>query len=249
MAATAVAARPADSHTAASTFLAGGFEATVSRSRGCPNLSPRVSAIRIVMPALLAIVLAVIVTAQGPEQLVIDSGKTTITLHVGRSGVFGFAGHDHEVAVPVVQGQITLDRSDVSRSTMTATFDATELKVTGRGEPPEDVPEVQRVMLSDRVLDVQRYPTIAFRSRRVSLTEASADRMTLGIAGDLTLHGLTQSLTVPVTVQLTADGLRANGKTTVRQSQFGIRPVTAGAGTVRVKDDVDVMFSVTATRR
>jgi polyisoprenoid-binding protein YceI len=200
------------------------------------------------LAALMAI-LAAIATAQEPEEFAIDAGQTTITLRVGRAGVFGFAGHDHEVAVPAVQGRISLYRSSISRSTVSATFDAAALKVTGKGEPPEDVPEVQRVMLSDRVLDVQRHPTITFQSRQVSVLKQSADQVSLRIAGDLTLHGVTRPLDLPVTVQLTADGLRASGKTTVRQSQFGIQRVTAGAGTVRVKDEVDVVFSVTAMRQ
>ena len=204
---------------------------------------------RPVVSATLAAIFAAIVAAQEPEALIIDPSQTTITLHVGRAGVFAFAGHDHEVVAPAVQGQITLDRLNVSRSTLSATFDATALKVTGKGEPSEDVPEVQRVMLSDRVLDVQRHPTITFRSRQVSVVKQSADQMTLRITGDLTLHGVTQRLDVPVTVQLTGAGLRATGTTTVQQSQFGMRPVTAGAGTVRVKDEVEVVFSVTATRR
>jgi polyisoprenoid-binding protein YceI len=207
------------------------------------------TAIRIVALATLMAIVAAIVAAQEPEELVIDPGQTTITLHVGRAGVFAFAGHDHEVVVPAVRGQIALNRPDVGRSTVSATFDATALKVTGKGEPLEDVPEVQRVMLSDRVLDVQRHPTITFQSRQVSVVKQSADQMTLRITGDLTLHGVTRPLDVPVTVELTADGLRANGKTTVQQSQFGIRPVTAGAGTVRVKDEVEVMFSIAAKRR
>lgn len=207
------------------------------------------TAIRLVALATLMAIVAAIVAAQEPEELVIDPGQTTITLHVGRAGVFAFAGHDHEVVVPAVRGQIALNRPDVGRSTVSATFDATALKVTGKGEPLEDVPEVQRVMLSDRVLDVQRHPTITFQSRQVSVVKQSADQMTLRITGDLTLHGVTRPLDVPVTVELTADGLRAHGKTTVQQSQFGIRPVTAGAGTVRVKDEVEVMFSIAAKRR
>ncbi len=206
------------------------------------------TAFRIVASATVMAILTAIVAAQEPEELVIDPGQTTITLHVGRAGVFAFAGHDHEVVVPAVQGQITLDRPNVSRSTVSATFDATALKVTGKGEPSEDVPEVQRVMLSDRVLDVQRHPTITFQSRQVSVGKPSANQMTLRITGDLTLHGVTRPLDVLVTVQLTADGLRANGRATVQQSQFGIRPVTAGAGTVRVKDEVEVVLSVTAKR-
>jgi polyisoprenoid-binding protein YceI len=205
--------------------------------------------IRLVALAILLAIMAALAAAQQSEELVIDPGQTTITLHVGRAGVFGFAGHDHEVVAPAVQGQIALDRSNISRSTVSATFDATALKVTGKGEPAEDVPEVQQVMLSDRVLDVQRYPTITFRSRQVSVLKQSTNQATLRVTGDLTLHGVSRPLDVPVTVEFTTNGLRASGKTTVQQSQFGIRPVTAGVGTVRVKDDVDVMFSITATRR
>jgi polyisoprenoid-binding protein YceI len=186
--------------------------------------------------------------AQAPEQLTIDRAGTSITIQVGRAGVFGFAGHDHEIAAPVVQGKITLDRSDITRSRISMTFDATALRVTGKGEPADDVPEVQKVMLSERVLDVQRYPTIAFQSRRISMMQRSADRLTLRIAGDLTLHGVTRPLNVPVNVRLTASGFSADGKASVRQTDFGIRPVTAGAGTVRVKDEIDIIFSVTARR-
>jgi polyisoprenoid-binding protein YceI len=206
------------------------------------------TAIRIVAGATLMAIFAASVTAQEPEALIIDPGQTTITLQVGRAGVFAFAGHDHEVVAPALQGRITLDRANISRSSVSVTFEAAALRVTGKGEPSEDVPEVQRVMLSDQVLDVKRHPTITFQSRQVSFVKQSANQMTLGITGDLTLHGVTRRLDVPVTVQLAADGLRANGRATVRQSQFGIRPVTAGAGTVRVKDEVDVVLSVTARR-
>jgi polyisoprenoid-binding protein YceI len=206
------------------------------------------TATRIVARATLIAIFPAIVAAQEPEALIIDPGQTTITLHVGRAGVFAFAGHDHEVVVPAMQGRITLDRANVDRSTVSVTFEATALKVTGKGEPAEDVPEVQRVMLSDQVLDVKHHPTITFQSRQVSVVKQSANQMTLGITGDLTLHGVTRPLAVPVTVQLGADGLRATGRATVQQSLFGIRPVTAGAGTVRVKDEVDVVLSITARR-
>ena len=206
------------------------------------------TSIRIVALTTVVAIFVASVVAQESEALIIDPEQTTITLNVGRAGVFAFAGHDHEVVAPALQGQITLDRSNISRSTVSVTFEASALKVTGKGEPSEDVPEVQRVMLSDQVLDVQRHPTITFQSRRVSVVKQSANQMTLGITGDLTLHGVTRPLNVPMTVQLAADGLRATGRAIVQQSQFGIRPVTAGAGTVRVKDEVEVVLSVTARR-
>jgi polyisoprenoid-binding protein YceI len=64
----------------------------------------------------------------------------------------------------------------------------------------------------------------------------------------LTLRGKTRSVTVPVEVRLSADRLTANGRATVRQTDFGIRPVTALAGTVKVKDEVDIVFNIVARR-
>jgi polyisoprenoid-binding protein YceI len=176
----------------------------------------------------------------------VDATASQVTVHVGRAGAFGFAGHDHEVAVPNLDGIIVLDSVDPTQSTITLRFDVTAMKVTGRGEPAADVPEVQRVMLSDRVLDAQRYPTIAFTSRRIVIVKQAVDRLVLRVEGDLTLRGVTRPITVPVEVRLAADQLAATANATVRQTDFGIRPVTAGAGTVRVKDELEVAFRIVA---
>ena len=107
--------------------------------------------------AMTAVASAVALTAQTTELFVIDPTGSTITLQVGKAGLFGFAGHDHEIVAPVSDGDIVLDRLDAARSRISIRFDASALKVTGKGEPASDVPEVQRVMLGERVLDAQRY--------------------------------------------------------------------------------------------
>jgi polyisoprenoid-binding protein YceI len=205
--------------------------------------------IRCRLAAIICVLLTIAVSvgsSQTTEEFRIDAASSKMVVHVGRSGLFAFAGHDHEVAVPGFTGRLTLDRTDVSRSKLSVQFDAAAMTVTGKGEPPEDVPEVQRVMLSDRVLDVERHPKIAFVSRSISLVERSTDRVKVRIDGELTLRGITRPVTVPSEIRLSDDGLTATGKATVRQTLFGIRPVTAGAGTVRVKDDVEVVFTVVA---
>jgi polyisoprenoid-binding protein YceI len=204
--------------------------------------------IKFSLAAMLCILLTIGPSTAGPEsqELRIDAASSKMVVHVGRSGLFGFAGHDHEVVVPVLAGSVMLDRTDVSRSKVSVQFDATAMKVTGKGEPREDVPEVQRVMLSERVLDVERHPKIAFVSEDISVVQRSAGRMRLRINGQLTLRGVARRVTVPTEVELTADRLTAAGKATVRQTNFGIRPVTAGAGTVKVKDEVEIVFTIVA---
>lgn len=179
------------------------------------------------------------------RRLTVDPASSQITIQVGRSGIFGFAGHDHEVVGPIGSGEIALDSSTLARSSVTLTIPTRALKVTGKGEPKKDVAEVQRAMEQD-VLDVARHPTIRFDSRQVKVTAPSESTPSLAITGDLTLHGATRSITVPVQVRLDGRTLTATGTVTIRQTAFGIKPVTAGGGTVKVKDELRVTFRIVA---
>ena len=191
----------------------------------------------------------VAVGMQGPRTLNIDAGESHVTIEVGKSGAFSFAGHNHEVLAPAVTGTVTFDPADWPRSAVSLQFDASALKVTGKGDPPSDVPKVQQVMLSDQVLDVKRFPVVAFKSRSVSATPRSPTMVDLVIAGDLTLHGQTRPMTLRSTAALDAGGITARGSFPLRQTDFGIQPVTAGGGTVRVKDEVQVEYVLKAKPR
>lgn len=181
-----------------------------------------------------------------PTAYSIDPDASTVRIHVGKTGLFSFAGHTHEVAAPVADGRIELDHDDPARTSVRVVFDASALRVTGKGEPEEDVPEVQRTMESERVLGVSKFPRITFESRGVKILERDGDRLRARVTGDLTLHGVTRPETADVTVTMAGDRLTAKGTLTVRQTNYGIEPVTAGAGTVRVKDEVEIAFTLVA---
>jgi polyisoprenoid-binding protein YceI len=183
----------------------------------------------------------------GPTVLTVDAASSRVVIQVGKAGVFGFAGHAHEVTAPDVRGRVTFDPADLSRASVSLDFGAAGLRVTGKGEPPADVGEVQRVMLSDQVLDVDRFPTVSFRSTRVSVAARLAAAMDLVIEGDLTLHGTTRPITVRASVAFDAGGrLTARGAYSLKQSDFGMVPVTAAGGTIRVKDELEVQFVLAA---
>jgi hypothetical protein len=54
------------------------------------------------------------------------------------------------------------------------------------------------------------------------------------VQGDLTLHGQTH----PVTVDVSRQEERYRGAVRLRQSEFGITPVTVAGGTIKVKDEI-----------
>ncbi len=221
----------------------------MSRAPDLRSRPPDVAAARLGAAALLAwLSLSATAITQGPSVLSIDAARSRVTIDVGRTGMFGFAGHNHEVIAPVVHGKVTYDPADWQRSAVSLECEATALKVTDKGDPPSDVPKVQNVMLSEEVLDAKRFPSVTFVSRRVSPAGTTADGMTLLIDGDITLHGRARPLTVRVTGTPDADGLVVRGSFPLKQTDFGIQPVTAAGGTVRVKDEVQVQFVLKARR-
>jgi polyisoprenoid-binding protein YceI len=181
----------------------------------------------------------------GPTVLAIDAQGSQVVIRVGKAGLMRFAGHLHEVAAPDIRGRVTVDPADLTRASVSLEFAAAALRVVAKGEPPADVPLVEQVMLSDRVLDVARFTKIAFSSRRVSVTARTAAAADILIEGDMTLHGMARPMTIRASVTLDPDGrITARGSFVLKQSDFGMVPVTAAGGTIRVKDELDIQFVI-----
>ena len=177
------------------------------------------------------------------RSLTIVPAQSRMTIEVGKAGVFSFAGHAHEVVGPI-GGRVTLDPEKLEDSTVRIEIDTTALKVSGKGEPPDDVPKVQQAM-ERQVLDIARYPTIAFESTAVTVKNRSATAIDLTVNGRLTLHGVTRSVSAPVSAEISADALKATGRLTVKQTDYGIKPVSVG-GVVNVKDALNITFTIVA---
>jgi polyisoprenoid-binding protein YceI len=109
------------------------------------------------------------------QQHNIDTQKSTLTIHVGKTGVFSGLGHEHEVSAPIHSG--TVDTG--SRPEVEVHVDARELRVVGKDEPEKDRAEVQKTMLGPEVLDSDHHPEIVFKSKSA---EPSGP-------GQWTLHG------------------------------------------------------------
>jgi len=171
--------------------------------------------------------------------------KSSLRIEVGKGGAFGFvAGHTHEVEGRI-QGRVTADARDLSGAEIQLTIRAADLRVSAKGEPPGDVPKVQERMLGPDVLDVARFPEITFRSTSVAVGEGRSAAADVHVTGELTLHGRTKSIATPVRVHIDGGSLTASGTLTVKQSDFGIKPVSV-AGVVNVKDALTIHFEVTA---
>jgi polyisoprenoid-binding protein YceI len=199
---------------------------------------------------LLAVaVLPVVPTPAAAEsvQYTVDESRSAVRVHVGKSGAFSFAGHRHEVDAPVT-GSVTADPAALNASSVDLRFASARLRVRPEGEPEGDAPKVQEVMHGPKVLDAGRFPEIRFVSKAVR-GQGTGPAYDLVIVGDLTLRGVTREFSVPARVTVEGRTLTAAGKLALRHDQFGLKPVSAAGGTVKVANELRVDFTIVADRR
>ena len=164
------------------------------------------------------------------QQHAIDTQKSTMTIHVGKTGLFSSFGHEHEVRAPIHSG--TADTG--SHPAVEIRVNAAELRVIDPGESDKDRADVQTTMLGPDVLDSEHSREIVFKS-------TGADAAGLGqwtLRGNLSLRGQTR----PVTVQVTLKDGHYTGNATMKLTDFGIKP--PGVAGVRAKDEVRIEFDV-----
>jgi polyisoprenoid-binding protein YceI len=178
----------------------------------------------------LAAASLVYVLGVSAQQHNVDTQKSTLTIHVGKTGAFSAFGHEHEVRAPIHSG--TADTG--SHPAVEIRVNAPELRVIGKDDSEKDRAEVQKTMLGPEVLDSEHHQEIVFKS--TGAESAGQGKWTL--RGNLTLRGQTR----PVTVQVMLKDGRYTGETTVKQTDFGIKP--PGKAGVRAKDEVKIEFVV-----
>src|SRR5437762_1547224 len=166
-----------------------------------------------------------------PQTRPLDAARSSITIRVGRSGVFSFAGDNHVVRAPLASGSV-----NEARKTIEFKVQSKSLRVEDPGRAADKKAQIQERMLGPEMLDSDHFPVIQFRSTSVS--GAPAD---LRVAGNLTLRGQTRP--VEAKVQQIANG-HWRGTAALKQSAFGIKPISLAGGTVKVKDEVKLEFEI-----
>ena len=176
-------------------------------------------------------------TAASAQDKTIDVDASTITIHVGKAGLFSAAGHEHWVNAPISAG--TFSDSDPLR----VEFKVDAQRMAVKPDPKVDAATQAQIQkdMQEMTLESRKYPEITFRSSRVEPQGQGLWK----VEGLLTLHGVTKS--VAVTVQQTAETYA--GHAIIRQTDFGIKPITVGGGLVKVKNEVELDFQIRSARQ
>src|SRR5262249_32144456 len=157
----------------------------------------------------------------------IDLQRSTITVHTFKAGLFSAAGHEHFISAPISSGSYN------DSSPFRADFSVKAARMKVKPDPKvsaKDEAMIQQDM-QEMTLESAKYPDIVFKSSQITQT---GDRQ-WNLEGSLTLHGTTK----PVRAAVKRTGDAYTGLAKIKQTDFGIKPITVAGGLIKVKDEIE----------
>lgn len=135
-----------------------------------------------------------------------------------------------------VTGTVVLDESDITKSTVNVSIDVTTVDTR---EPNRD-----KDLKSDKFFDVEHFPTMTFKSKKVEQVSPGK----LKVTGDLTIRGTTKEVvldvdgpTAPVKDPWGNTRTAVTATTKVNRQDYGVKwNATLDNGGVVVGDDVNI---------
>ena len=180
----------------------------------------------------LGVALLTLTAAAMAQDTAIDVQRSTITIKVSKAGLLSVAAHDHWISAPITSG--TLSETPAAH----VAFNVDSAKMTVKADPKVDAKTQAAIQkdMEDMTLETSKFPAISFRSTHI---EKQPDGQ-WKVDGDLSLHGVTRN--VHLTVKRTGDFYAAH--TVLKQTDFGIKPVSVAGGMIKVKNELEIDFQI-----
>jgi polyisoprenoid-binding protein YceI len=181
-----------------------------------------------------------------PVRYVIDATASTFVVRAFSSGLLAAFGHDPTIGIQEFYGDAEFDPEAVGSASLRVSIVTSSLQVL------DDVSEGDRAEIERRmyyeVLEINRFPEIAYRCSRVSANSGGAGKYWVALNGSLSLHGVSRNHLVSARLTITGDSLRASGEFVLRQRDYEIRPPAIAGGIVSIKDELKFSFDVVARK-
>src|SRR6187200_2051769 len=192
---------------------------------------------------------------EGGERYVVDPAQSDFHWLVYKAGAFSRFGHNHTIAVGGLSGNVLVNRGDLAKSQFDLQFGAGQLVVddpklrSTLGEDfssvpkPDDIAGTKKNMLSERVLDGEKYPQI-----RITGTGPATGGALQELAVKVEMLGRVIDLKVPTKVTLDGDQLRATGEFELNHADLGMQPFSVMGGALQVGEKLSFTYDIRAQR-
>ncbi len=191
----------------------------------------------------------------GPTRYNLESsqGRLYVLVRYKRGTLGAGLSHDHVVVATGWTGSVTWDAADLSACSVSI-----DVPVSGLSVDPgsardwegleDETDEGDRESIRDnlrgsRQLDMSSYSTIEYRS--TSCSAGSGD--IVNVSGNLTVHGISKTMVVPMTIRQDEGSFGATGRFEATHADFGMSPFSAAFGAMRNDEQLSFVIDVRGT--
>ncbi|HWF17643.1 MAG TPA: YceI family protein, partial [Verrucomicrobiae bacterium] len=144
-----------------------------------------------------------------------------------------------------VSGNVTFDPENPAATKGTIIVEAASLHVPN--------PTMQKHLQSDKWLDVAKFPNITFEALNVENVKSDGNKSTADITGTMTIHGVSNKVTVPVRMTYLKDKLHdrlpsLQGDLLVLRTTFSVKRsdygINKGTFEDKVSDEIELTLSL-----
>jgi polyisoprenoid-binding protein YceI len=203
--------------------------------------------------ALLLLLASGVAAAQQVYE--IDAAASDIHWLVYKAGALARLGHNHVISVAELQGTVTVDATDLARSTFELEIPVAALVIddpalrAGLGEEFSSVPTAEDIagtrsnMLGERVLMAEEHPVL-----RLTGTGPTGVGETQSVRARVELLGRSVELELPARVIVDGESLEASGEFELTHTALGMQPFSVMMGALQVADGMSFSYRIRAHR-
>jgi polyisoprenoid-binding protein YceI len=177
----------------------------------------------------------------------IDKTVSRFQVQAFATGLLSSFGHNPRIAIRDYEAEIQCVPDTFEKAYLKLTVQMSRMEVVDEMKKSDQAKLEQEMY--EKVLDVSHYPTAVYESKEIIVQKVADGRLNAGVNGELSFHGMTQPLTLQANVNVLGTLLRIGGDFTLRQSDYGIKPVSFAAGALRLKDELKFTFDLVARKQ
>jgi len=182
----------------------------------------------------------------GLSHFAIDAKASLFTVQAFAAGMIAVVAHSPKFAIRDFDVDMAFVPGSMQRASVHVAIRVGSLEIMDEVSKSERY-EIDRVMF-DEVLEKAIYPTVEYKSSRVTASKNGENVYRVNVAGDLTLHGVTRGLSLEAQVATGEDSLRAQGSFALKQSEFGLRIASIAGGTLKLRDELKFSYFILGRR-
>ena len=187
--------------------------------------------------------------AEGIEshQYVIDSRASRFTVQAFATGLLAKMGHNPTIGIRDFSGSMKFNPDTLEANSFRLLIKTASMSVLD-DISDKDRREIERLM-SEEVLETSKFPEVVYDASNISITKMADALYSATVSGNLTMHGVTNSQTIPVRVALFGSMMRASGDFSLDQTDYNIKLVSIAGGALKLKDELKFSFEIVARKR